>query len=102
MSQIRPLSPSDLIAAPHSRPAAPRASLSRRIVQGLAEAVAIVRRARTERETARALARLGDRQLKDIGVDRAAIPQVARAAAWAQLTAAGLDRLESRPWPREF
>ena len=46
---------------------------------------------RTARASARALALLNDRQLRDIGINRGSIPKVARAAAWAHLTAAGLD-----------
>ncbi len=46
---------------------------------------------RIARRSARALSQLNDRQLRDIGINRGSIPEVARAAAWAHLTAAGLD-----------
>lgn len=65
-------------------------------------ALRTVAQIRTERATARALAELNEHQLRDIGVDRGAIPRVARAAAWAHLTTAGLDHPGGSPFDRGY
>lgn len=53
---------------------------------------------RTVHATRRALRRLNDHQLKDIGVEPGAIDKVARASALAHLTVAGLDHHNDRPF----
>ncbi len=62
-----------------------------RLVAGLRQTARRIHTIHVEHVTARALARLNDHQLKDIGIERGFIPEVARAAAWSQLTVAGLD-----------
>jgi len=73
------------VASPLPRP------LRARLSDLAREAVVAWKHGRTARASARALAALNDRQLRDIGINRGSIPEIARAAAWAHLTTAGLD-----------
>lgn len=94
MSYNRPIAADSFVDAPRSAPhvafVAPE-SLGRRVTAALRRGFALWARVQTQRATARALARLNDHQLKDIGIERGSIPEIAYATAWAQLTAAGLD-----------
>ena len=74
--------------------AARRASAPERFLATLREAW---KHLRAVRATRRALRKLNDRQLRDIGVEPGAIDSIARASVLAHLTVAGLDHVDHRP-----
>lgn len=93
MSYSHPIERKELVSDQRTLPVASPAPrpLSGRLSALARQAILAWQRDRAARASARALARLSDRQLRDIGIDRGSIPEVARAAAWAHLTVAGLD-----------
>ena len=99
MSFDRSITASRIVAETSAHPAlAGQPALSHRLGKALRRLWEHYRVVRTERATARALSRLSESQLKDIGVEPGAISQIARAAAWAQLATAGLDGLGGDPF----
>lgn len=89
---------SDVRTLPVSSPA--YRSLRSRLADLARDAVLAWKRGRAARSSVRALSRLSERQLRDIGINRGSIPEIARAAAWAHLTAAGLDQVSLHPGER--
>ena len=93
MTHVRPIAPRELVSDLRSLPVAsplPRGFAARLADLGR-DVVLAWKHGRLARSSARALSGLTDRQLRDIGVYRDSIPEIARAAAWAHLTIAGLD-----------
>lgn len=90
---------SDLRTLPAASPV--QRSLPNRLTELARETFLAWQRYRAARSSAQALARLSDRQLRDIGINRGSIPEIARAAAWAHLTTAGLDTT-GKPFDARF
>ena len=101
MSYGQSINPKELVSDLRSLPVAsplPR-TLRTRLAELARDAVLAWKHGRSARASARALAALNDRQLRDIGVNRVSIPEIARAAAWAHLAMSGLDH--GAPWERD-
>jgi uncharacterized protein YjiS (DUF1127 family) len=93
MTYARPIARKEFVSDLRTLPVAspPPRSLGGRLIDLGRLALLAWNHGRLARSSARALTRLNDHQLRDIGINRGSIPEVARAAAWAHLTVAGLD-----------
>lgn len=93
MTFARPIARKELVSDIRTLPVAsplPR-SLGARLIDLGRLALLAWNHGRLARRSARALSELNEHQLRDIGINRGSIPEVARAAAWAHLTVAGLE-----------